>query len=155
MTNLKQVTKLYTRQMDENRSLYECYARTKGLTGKSMLILMWIYYNPQGISQNTICQKTYSTKQVVNATIKAFQAKGYLQISGDDKDKRAKRLHLTPAGQAFASPILDDLERAEMQAMSLLTPDQQAQFLDLLTIFNDGFRGEMTELLKKKERKDQ
>lgn len=154
MTNLEKQTRLYTRQMDENRSLYECYARANGLTGKSLLILMWIYYTPQGISQQTICRKTYSTKQVVNATIKVFQKKGYLQITGDDKDKRAKRLQLTPAGQAFASPILDELEQAEMRAMSLLSSDQQAQFLDLLTILNDGFRGEMAELLKKKERSE-
>lgn len=92
MTDIYQETKAYSRIRDHQLSIFENYARKRGLQSKSMLILMWIYYNPEGIPQNEIAQKTYSTKQVVNATIKSFKEKGYLRFEENPGDKRIKRI---------------------------------------------------------------
>lgn len=56
MINTMENTKMFARRKDENNSLYECYARKNGLQGNSLLILMWLYYNPNGIIQNKICR---------------------------------------------------------------------------------------------------
>ena len=90
MTDIDQKTKDYSRIRDNQMSIFENYARKKGLQSKSMLILMWIYDNPEGIPQHAIAQKTYSTKQVVNATIKSFKEKGYLLFEENPQDKRMK-----------------------------------------------------------------
>lgn len=71
--------RMYARLRDHQFSLYEDYARKQGLQGKSLLILLWIYRHPKGISQQTITRHTYSTKQVVNAIIKNFSKKGILK----------------------------------------------------------------------------
>ena len=90
------------------------------------------------IPQNEIAQKTYSTKQVVNATIKSFKEKGYLRFEENPGDKRIKRIKLTEAGRAYAASVLDLLEEAEMLAMSELTPDERNLLLRVSRKFNDA-----------------
>ncbi|WP_296919753.1 MarR family winged helix-turn-helix transcriptional regulator [Megasphaera sp.] len=138
MTDIYQQTKAYSRIRDRQLSIFENYARKRGLQSKSMLILMWIYYNPEGIPQNEIAQKTYSTKQVVNATIKSFKEKGYLRFEENPSDKRIKRIKLTEAGRAYAASVLDWLEEAEMLAMSELTADEQDLLLRISRKFTDA-----------------
>lgn len=78
MNSILKNSSMFSRKKDENNSLYEYYARKNGLQGKSLLILSCLYYTRDGITQNTICEKTYSTKQVVSAAIKTFKNKGYI-----------------------------------------------------------------------------
>lgn len=124
-------TKEYSRIRDKQFSIFENYARQHGLQSKSMLILMWIYYNPRGITQNHIVRGTYSTKQVVNATIKAFKEKGYLFFDENSPDRRSKVVRLTDEGLQYAASILDPLEEAEHKAMQVLNAEEQVQLLKL------------------------
>lgn len=138
MTDIYQRTKDYSRIRDHQLSIFENYARKRGLQSKSMLILMWIYYNPEGIPQNEIAQRTYSTKQVVNATIKSFKEKGYIHFEENPGDKRVKRIKLTEEGRAYAASVLDWMEEAEMLAMSELTADEQDLLLRISRKFTDA-----------------
>lgn len=138
MTDIYQQTKQYSRIRDNQLSIFENYARKKGLQSKSMVILMWIYYNPDGIPQHEIAQKTYSTKQVVNATIKSFKEKGYLLFEENPKDKRMKLIKLTEKGRTYAASVLDVLEEAEKLAMSELTADERDLLLRISRKFTDA-----------------
>ncbi|MDO4432213.1 MAG: MarR family transcriptional regulator [Aerococcaceae bacterium] len=148
-------SKLFARVRDENFSLYEYYARAHGMHSKSLLILMWIYYTPAGISQHTICKKTYSTKQVVSATIKAFLQKGHVYFEADSLDKRAKKIKLTPEGHQFASGVLDELEAAEVAAMKKLSDDQRSYLIESLSLFNQHFKEALAHTLAPKKEADQ
>ena len=50
---------MYARLRDHQFSLYEDYARKRYLQGKSLLILLWIYRHPKGISQQTLTETTH------------------------------------------------------------------------------------------------
>jgi transcriptional regulator len=152
MTDTFKNSKLFAMRRDEQLAMYEYYARVNGLQGKAMLILMWIYYNPEGITQTVICKKTYSTKQVVSAAIKSFIKKGYIFFEDDSRDKRIKRIKLTPEGHKFSSALLDSLESAEADAMKQLTPEQQSQFIDWLSILNKRLKQNIEKLTFKGER---
>lgn len=95
MTDILPATKEYSRIRDNQMSIFENYARKNGMQSKALTILMWIYYNPNGITQQRITRKTYSTKQVVNATIKNFKDKGYIFFEENPEDKRTKVIKLT------------------------------------------------------------
>lgn len=142
---------MFSRKKDENNSLYEYYARKKGLKGKSLLILTCLYYTKNGITQNTICEKTYSTKQVVSAAIKTFKNKGYIYFEEQEKDRREKIVKLTKAGYVYASKILDPLEEAEMKAIGQLSSEQQKLFIEYYTIFNDNMKKNIEKLVMKGE----
>lgn len=124
-------SKKYLRAFDEQNSLYEAYARQNGLVGKSLYILIWLYYTKGGITQKRIVEKTHSSKQVVFATIKGWRAKGYISTCENPKDRRNKLLTLSPDGQAFAAKILDPLERIEVQALASLSESEREILIDL------------------------
>ncbi|HFI0130399.1 TPA: MarR family winged helix-turn-helix transcriptional regulator [Streptococcus suis] len=144
MTELRQRSKNLARIFDQQVGLYEGYARRQGLNGKCLSILMWLYYHPGGVTQNLVSKKTYSSKQVVNATIKKFQEKGLVFLEENSADKRHKKVKLTEAGKQFASQILDPLEEAEKTALSQLSLEDQERLLELTERYSQG----LTDLLK-------
>ncbi len=144
MTELQKRSKAYARIFDQQVGLYEGYARRHGLNGKCLSILMWIYYNPGGVTQNWVSKKTYSSKQVVNATIKKFIENGYVYLEENPADKRHKKVKLTEAGKQFASQILDPLEEAEKTALSQLSLEDQERLLELTERYSQA----LTKLLQ-------
>ena len=142
---------MFSRKKDENNSLYEYYARKNGLQGKSLLILTCLYYTKNGITQNIICEKTYSTKQVVSAAIKTFKNKGYIYFEEKEKDRREKIVKLTKEGYFYASKILDPLEDAEIKAIAKLSSEQQKLFIEYYTMFNDNMKKNIEKLVLKGE----
>lgn len=151
MNSLLKNSSMFSRKKDENNSLYEYYARKNGLQGKSLLILTCLYYAQDGITQNTICEKTYSTKQVVNAAMKAFKEKGYIYFEEQEKDRREKIVKLTKEGYLYVSKILDPLREAEEKAIGQLSSEQQKLFIEYYTIFNDNMKKNIEKLVLKGE----
>lgn len=143
MTELRQRSKILARIFYNQDGLYEDYARRQGLNGKSLSILMFIYYMSRGVTQNWISKKTYSSKQVVNATIKKFLDKGYIFFEENPADKRHKKVKLTEAGRVYAGQVLDPLEEAEKTALSQFSLEEQEQLLDLFGRYGQA----LTEIL--------
>lgn len=144
-----QTSKKYIRAFDEQTSLYEAYARHCGLVGKSLYILIWLYYTKGGITQKKIVQKTYSSKQVVHATIKNWREKDYIVTCENPKDKRNKLLGLSPEGRQFASEILDPLEEMEVIALSSFSKEEREQFIQL----TQRYTHQLKKLMQENERK--
>ena len=151
MNSLLKNSSMFSRKKDENNSLYEYYARKNGLQGKSLLILTCLYYTQDGITQNIICEKTYSTKQVVNAAMKAFKEKGYIYFEEQEKDRREKIIKLTKEGYSYVSKILDPLREAEEKAIGQLSSEQQKLFIEYYMIFNDNMKKNIEKLVLKGE----
>ena len=151
MNSLLKNSSMFSRKKYENNSLYEYYARKNGLQGKSLLILTCLYYTKNGITQNIICEKTYSTKQVVSAAIKTFKKKGYIYFEEQEKDRREKIVKLTKEGYFYASKILDPLEEAEIKAIAKLSSEQQKLFIEYYTMFNDNMKKNIEKLVLKGE----
>ncbi|HEM3705103.1 TPA: winged helix-turn-helix transcriptional regulator [Streptococcus suis] len=144
MTELEKRSKALARIFYNQEGLYEGYARRHGLNAKCLSILMWVYYNPGGVTQNWVSKKTYSSKQVVNATIKKFQEKGLVFLEENLADKRHKKVKLTEVGKQFASQILDPLEETEKTALSQLSLEDQERLIELTERYSQA----LTELLK-------
>lgn len=139
----------YARLRDHQFSLYEDYARKRNLQGKSLLILLWLYRHPNGISQQIITRHTYSTKQVVNATIKNFSAKGYIESTVSPMDRRKKLITLTEKGRQFAASIIDPMDEAEKKALSRLTKNQQQNLIETTFLFTNALTDELMRLSEK------
>lgn len=133
--NLFTTTKKYVALFDEQMSLYEDYARKNGLNGKSLQMLLWLYYSQNGVTQKFLTNRTYSTKQVVNAVIKNWINSGFVTCVSSRLDKREKLMVLTDKGKSYATPILKPLQNAEELAMAQMTPNEQEQFLNYQKLF--------------------
>ena len=121
------------------------------MQGKSLLILTCLYYTRDGITQNTICERIYSTKQVVSAAIKTFKNKGYIYFEEKEKDRREKIVKLTEEGYLYASKILDPLEKAVIKVIGELSSEQQKLFIEYYMIFNDNMKINIEKLVLKGE----
>lgn len=150
MTHARKAVKPYIRTLDEQAALYEYFARKHGLQSKSLQILLWVANYPKShgtyVTQKLLADKTYSTKQVINATIKSWKEKGYIELLENPADKRHKLVQLTPAGQHFADRIIEPLDRIEEVAISVLRAEEQAVLLDLTAKYNQALKEEMEKL---------
>lgn len=139
--------KHYIRLMDEQSALYEYFSRQHGLHSKSMQILLWVanypYFKGTYITQKQLAQRTYSSKQVVNATIKAWRNKGYVMLLDNPKDKRHKLVSLTAEGQRWAMPIIQELNRIEQAAIAVLSEEEQDILNRLSAKYNTALKQEM------------
>lgn len=140
--------KKYARLRDEQFSMYECYARKKGMNYKGLLILLWLYNMPQGVSQQLICKKTFSTKQVVNAVIKGYVEKGYAVIEDPKEgDKRKKIVKLTEIGRAYAKEIVEPLDKLEIKALEGLSKEQRESLIVLTELHNKSLEAELEKIM--------
>ncbi|MFU2194172.1 MarR family transcriptional regulator [Streptococcus pluranimalium] len=122
-------TKSYIRAFDDLMSTYDYYARQNGLQSKSLQMLLWLYHYPKrnekNITQQFLVRKTQSSKQVVNATIKSWGKKGFLELIENPDDKRHKFIRLTPLGQSYAQKVILPLEQMEKASFQILSTEEQ------------------------------
>ncbi|MEE4563911.1 MarR family winged helix-turn-helix transcriptional regulator [Paenibacillus polymyxa] len=122
---------LYCRFRDEQYALYDEYAKKNGLSMKTLLVLNALYYAKNGMTQKEVCEKTFNSKQTVNLIIKNMLKEQHITIEEDPADKRNKFVKMTDKGRAYAKDIVVHITCAEDTAMSLFTPEEQEQFVEL------------------------
>lgn len=146
METVKIESKKIVRILDQQKSIYENYAKENGLQGRRLQILLWIYYNQKGVSQSYLVEKTLLSKQVVNATIQVWQKKGYIELVSTENDKRQKLVKLTEKGNQISKKILDPLETVEVRALSTLSYEERQLFQTLFSRYTQALKKEMEAL---------
>lgn len=146
METVKIESKKIVRILDQQKSIYENYAKENGLQGRSLQLLLWIYYNQKGVSQSYLVEKTLLSKQVVNATIQVWQKKGYIELVSTENDKRQKLVKLTEKGNQNSKKILDPLETVEVRALSTLSYEERQLFQTLFSKYTQALKKEMEAL---------
>ncbi|MFZ2186989.1 MAG: helix-turn-helix domain-containing protein [Streptococcus parauberis] len=143
---LTKMSRELVKSFDSYKSIYELYARQHGLQGKSLQILLWIYNNPKGVTQKYLSNRTLSTKQVINATIKTWLQKGYVTMQEYEDDRRQKVIMLTAKGNVFAQKIIIPMEKIELVAIASLAVEEREQFVKLLKEYTTYLVKEMENL---------
>lgn len=146
METVKIESKKIVRILDQQKSIYENYAKENGLQGRSLQLLLWIYYNQKGVSQSYLVEKTLLSKQVVNATIQVWQKEGYVELVSTENDKRQKLVKLTEKGNQISKKILDPLETVEVRALSTLSYEERQLFQTLFSRYTQALKKEMEAL---------
>ncbi|MFU2222102.1 MarR family winged helix-turn-helix transcriptional regulator [Streptococcus pluranimalium] len=140
-------TKSYIRAFDDLMSTYDYYARQNGLQSKSLQMLLWLYHYPKrnekNITQQFLVRKTQSSKQVVNATIKSWGKKGFLELIENPDDKRHKFIRLTPLGQSYAQKMILPLEQMEKASFQILSNEEQDLLNKLTRKYTAALKQEM------------
>ena len=140
-------TKSYIRAFDDLMSTYDYYARQNGLQSKSLQMLLWLYHYPKrnekNITQQFLVRKTQSSKQVVNATIKSWSKKGFLELIENPDDKRHKFIRLTPLGQSYAQKVILPLEQMEKASFQILSNEEQNLLNKLTRKYTAALKQEM------------
>ena len=93
------------------------------------------FYHKGGMTQKEICQRTFQSKQTVNLIIKNLLAENYVTVTETPENKRNKIVQMTDAGRAYCEKVVRHITWAEDTAMSLFTPEEQTQLIDLSRTF--------------------
>ena len=126
---------LYCKFRDEQFALYDEYAKKHGMLMKTLLVLNVLFYAKEGVTQTEICRRTFLSKQTVNLIIKNLSADGYVTVTEVRENKRSKLVQMTEAGRSYCEKVVRHITWAEDTAMSMFTPEEQKQLIDLSRTF--------------------
>ncbi len=130
---------LYCKFRDEQFALYDEYAKRHGMMMKTLLVMNVLYYDAfyskGGMTQKEICQRTFQSKQTVNQIIKSLLAQSYVTVAEVPENKRNKIVRMTDAGRSYCEKVVRHITWAEDTAMSMFTPEEQKQLVDLSRTF--------------------
>ena len=130
---------LYCKFRDEQFALYDEYAKRNGMMMKTLLVVNVLFYDAfyhkGGMTQKEICQRTFQSKQTVNLIIKNLLAENYVTVTEVPENKRHKIVQMTDAGRGYFEKVVRHITWAEDTAMSMFTPEEQKQLIDLSRTF--------------------
>lgn len=98
-----------------NRNFDLCLRQLPISSGQQFFLLR-IYENP-GIPLNGLAQLGFFDKGTVSRGVQKLEEAGYITVITDEKDRRCRKLFVTPA----ATPIIDTLLDAREQWNAALT----------------------------------
>ena len=147
---------LYCKFRDEQFALYDEYAKRNGMMMKTLLVVNVLFYAMDGMTQKEISQRTFQSKQTVNLIIKNLLAENYVTVTEVPDNKRNKIVRMTDAGRAYCEKAVRHITWAEDTAMSLFTPEEQKQLIELSRTFTENLTrlvSQETEEIKKPAKK--
>lgn len=124
----------------ESNTIYEEWARKRGLSSNSVLVLYSLYELKENCTQKSISQKWSIPKQTVNTILKEFSVNGYIELLTDKEDKRNKLITLTPKGKAYAGEIIEALHKRELFAIDRMGLENVTRMNDYTELFNNLFQ---------------
>lgn len=138
---------LYCKFRDEQFALYDEYAKRNGMLMKTLLVVNVLFYDNiygnGGMTQRDICSRTFQSKQTVNLIIQNLLKEAYVTVTERKENKREKLVQMTEAGMAYYEKAVRHITWAEDTAMSMFTPEEQKQLIDLSRTFTKN----LTELI--------
>lgn len=141
---------LYCKFRDEQFALYDEYAKRNGILMKTLLVVNVLFYDKVyekgGMTQRDICARTFQSKQTVNLIIQNLLKDAFVTVEERKDNKREKLVQMTEAGMAHYEKVVRHITWAEDTAMSMFTPEEQKQLIDLSRTFTQN----LTELVKRK-----
>lgn len=126
-------------QFQSMDNAYEAYAKSKGLTYLSLMVLDEIYTLGDGCTQKQISNRTHYPKQSVNLVIKGFLEDGVLSLRELPENRKNKGIYLTQAGQILFEQVVVPLRRLEDAAIAELGQADSRALLRLLERYSKAY----------------
>lgn len=126
---------LYCKFRDEQFALYDEYAKQHGMLMNTLLVVNALFYAKDGLTQRDICERTLQSKQTVNLIIRNLLKESYVTVEERKENKREKLVQMTEAGRDYCEKVVRHITWAEDTAMSMFSPEEQKQLIDLSRTF--------------------
>lgn len=108
--------------------LYRLWAKKHDLNYNALVIL-YTLDEYKTCTQKQICQWWALPKQTVHGILVDFEAKGYITIGANIKNKRERLVSFTETGKIFALSVLSNLHQMEEKAMEKLGEEKRKQLV--------------------------
>lgn len=126
---------LYCKFRDEQFALYNDYAKRNGMLMNTLLVVNALFYAEDGLTQHDVCERTFQSKQTVNLIIRNLLNGAYVTVKERKENKREKLVRMTDTGREYYEKAVRHITWAEDTAMSMFSPEEQKQLIDLSRTF--------------------
>ncbi len=134
----------------EDEQIYVDYAKQYGLTALALLVLEKLYSATGKVSQQDICEDFHLPKQTVNSIVKKFIKQEYIKQVPMQNCKNKKSILLTEKGLNFCKTCIPQLLKAEKNAFTRLTLEEQKMYLSFFRKIIDSKKEELNLVKGKK-----
>ncbi len=93
----------------------------------------------RGVIQRELAEVTRTSAASVSSLIDGLEKNGYVERRSSPGDSRRKELHVLPKGKGLAADFDKQVELAEKEVLSPLTPAEQKTLLELLHRIDQNF----------------
>lgn len=123
------------------RSLNEALEEME-LTPSQGGILGYLDHQKQPPCPKDIEAAFHMSHPTVSGLLSRLEQKGFVELRPDPSDRRSKRIYTLPKGQACHDRMHSIILSNEQQMVRNFTPEEQAQFIDLLLRAIDNMGGD-------------
>ena len=126
-------------QFQNMDNAYEAYAKSKGLTYLSLMVLDVIYALGDGCTQKQISEDTHYPKQSINLVVKSFLEDGIIELRELPENRKNKGITLTEKGHQLCDEVIVPLLRQEEAVMLEMSEQESAELLRLVELYGDAY----------------
>ncbi len=131
---LEQMNKYYSVWQEFNY-VYEDWAKAHGVSVNSLLVLSAIHEGTEDCTQKKICLRWRIPKQTVNAVLKDYERKGFVELFPMQEDERNKLIRFTEKGKRYADGIISRLRKVELFVSEEMGIERIRQLNENMTMF--------------------
>lgn len=114
-----------------NEVFRRCVAQAEGMGKVEFSILALVQANPD-VSARQLAQALAITPPNITTGLDKLEQRAWVARTRSERDARVQLVRLTPAGEAAVTRCVQALHQAESEAMTTLTPVEQAMLVELL-----------------------
>ena len=126
-------------QFQNMDNAYEDYAKSKGLTYLSLMVLDEIYALGDGCTQKQISEDTHYPKQSINLVVKAFLEAGIVELRELPENRKNKGITLTKKGRHLCDDVIVPMQHQEEAAMLEMGENESAELLRLVELYGNAY----------------
>ena len=134
-------------QFQNMDNAYEAYARSKGLTYLSLMVLDVVYALGNGCTQKQISEDTHYPKQSINLVVKDFLEDGIVELREMPENRKNKGITLTDKGRQLCDDVIVPLLRQEEAVMLEMGEKDTAELLRLVELYGNAYCGLIKKIL--------
>lgn len=126
------------------RGLYAGWSKKHGISYNEMLVLYTI--RDYGFcTQKQICDSYLLPRQTINHVILDLRERGVLEPSRAHSAGREKAFVLSEQGKNYAAPLLESLDRVEIQALRALGQEKIRTMVETVLAYDGALQDAMGE----------
>ena len=124
----------------EFNAMYAEWAKARGLSVNSLLVLSALHEGAEDCTQRKISRRWLIPKQTVNMVLKDLEEKNFVKLMPMKDDKRNKTISLTTAGREYADSIISELRKAELSVVAAMGDERMTRLNEETALFVRLFR---------------
>lgn len=135
-------------QFQDMDNAYESYAKSKGLSYLSLMVLEEIYELGDGCTQKQISEDTHYPKQSINLVVKAFLEDGVVMLKELPENRKNKGITLTEKGHRLCDDVIAPLLQQENETMAVIGEQESRELIRLLELYGKVYCAQLERLRK-------